>query len=74
MAAELRRKPGVAEDRRRWSFAEGGAARRSWKPHRPRVAVAGGPVGGGCGSGADLEQSGDWRWLRDGALLDYMYG
>jgi hypothetical protein len=52
MAAELRRKPGVAEDRRRWSFAEGGAARRPREHRQPRAAVASGPAGGGCGGGA----------------------
>jgi hypothetical protein len=45
---------GAAEDRRRESFEEGGAARQSRERRRPRVAVAGGSADGGCGCGAGL--------------------
>jgi hypothetical protein len=63
--AMLRGRLGAAADRRRWSFEEGGAVRRSRERRRPRAAVAGGPAGGGCGGGADLERDGGGRpWLR----------
>jgi hypothetical protein len=52
MAAELRGRPGAAEDRRRWGFAEGEAMRRPRERRRPRAAVAGGLAGGGCGGEA----------------------
>jgi hypothetical protein len=53
----------MAADRRRWSFEEGGAARRPW------AAVAGGPAGGGCGGGTDLECGGGLDFGGDGPSL-----
>ena len=53
---------GEAAARRRWRLGQGGAARRERQLRRPRVAVAGGPAGGGGWNQR-------WIWAEEGDSL-----